>query len=521
MNQQCISQQCLKSEQRFSSLALVVMLLAGSITKICSQEVNNTNDSGSGSLRDVIASASSGATITFAPSLSGQTIVLTTGPIIVNKNITINAVGKNIAVDGNANGRILNLQPGSSTTISGLNLTNGYAAGTHPNGNGGAIFLDQAVLHISEMVASGNSADSSGGVIYSIGGTLTLNDCTFSNNSAPAGSVIGTGSVNLTVNNSIFSGNRSGYGVIGYGGAIMTFNNSTFTDNYNSGGEGVITFTQGGTDKQIFNNCTIVGNYSKEAAIPRSCLLYCEDGSITLNNSIVTQNIPNTIRAALGVSKIGNNLTEGDPLLAPLGYYGGPTQTMPPLPGSRVIEAGMNATLPADVLDLDGDTDTSEPLPQDQRGSPRIVGTNVDIGAVEAFGLHTSENIADTDTDGIDDRIETGIFGDLDSAGTATDHDGDGSTDKDEIANMTNPLDSTDYFRVISFLPTAGFDPQNPSFDLLLATFPGLCYHLQSSNNLTTPFTAIANSETTATGFTTLITVETSGDRLFIRAARD
>jgi hypothetical protein len=56
-----------------------------------------------------------------------------------------------------------------------------------------------------------------------------------------------------------------------------------------------------------------------------------------------------------------------DPMLEPLGDYGGPTQTMRPLPGSPVINAGDNTDAP--------DTD--------QRGFPRIVLDFIDIGAVE------------------------------------------------------------------------------------------------------------------------------------------
>jgi hypothetical protein len=53
--------------------------------------------------------------------------------------------------------------------------------------------------------------------------------------------------------------------------------------------------------------------------------------------------------------------------LEPLGDYGGPTQTMRPLPGSPVINTGDNSDAP--------DTD--------QRGFPRIVLGFIDIGAVE------------------------------------------------------------------------------------------------------------------------------------------
>ena len=63
-----------------------------------------------------------------------------------------------------------------------------------------------------------------------------------------------------------------------------------------------------------------------------------------------------------------------DPLLAPLGNYGGPTQTMALLPGSPAIDAGNNALIPAGVT-------------TDQRGLPRIVNTVVDIGAFESSGF--------------------------------------------------------------------------------------------------------------------------------------
>ena len=63
-----------------------------------------------------------------------------------------------------------------------------------------------------------------------------------------------------------------------------------------------------------------------------------------------------------------------NPLLAPLGNYGGPTQTMALLPGSPAIDAGNNALIPAGIT-------------TDQRGLPRIVNTIVDIGAFESSGF--------------------------------------------------------------------------------------------------------------------------------------
>ncbi|MFO0960935.1 MAG: choice-of-anchor Q domain-containing protein, partial [Isosphaeraceae bacterium] len=58
-----------------------------------------------------------------------------------------------------------------------------------------------------------------------------------------------------------------------------------------------------------------------------------------------------------------------DPLLAPLGDYGGPTWTMALLPGSPAINSGSSSGTPS----------------TDQRGKPRVGGT--DIGAFESQGF--------------------------------------------------------------------------------------------------------------------------------------
>ena len=121
-------------------------------------------------------------------------------------------------------------------------------------------------------------------------------------------------------------------------------------------------------------------------------------------------------------------------MLAPLGDYGGPTRTMPPLPGSPAIDAAL-----VDPLITTG-----------QRGFARPNGPLPDIGAAEAYPLAGAPGFVDEDLDGIDDRLETGIFGDTMTASATSDTDCDGSTDAEEIGNMTNPLDPNDHFRMLS-----------------------------------------------------------------------
>ena len=81
-------------------------------------------------------------------------------------------------------------------------------------------------------------------------------------------------------------------------------------------------------------------------------------------------------------------------VLAPLGEYGGPTQTHALVPYSPAINAGNDALRPVDPNGV--------PLEFDQRGSgfPRIFDAAVDIGAFEVQNQPpTVEAGADQDVD--------------------------------------------------------------------------------------------------------------------------
>ena len=103
----------------------------------CNTIVTNPNDHGEGSLRDIISCSSEGGNITFdLPNMSQ--ITLTSGEIIIDKNLTLSGPGVNdLTISGNNQSRIFNLFPGNIFTITALTLKNAVAVA-----NGGAIYVN-------------------------------------------------------------------------------------------------------------------------------------------------------------------------------------------------------------------------------------------------------------------------------------------------------------------------------------------------------------------------------------------
>jgi hypothetical protein len=89
---------------------------------------------------------------------------------------------------------------------------------------------------------------------------------------------------------------------------------------------------------------------------------------------------------------------------------------------SACINAGDNNSLPADTQDLDGDSNTTEPIPFDLDGNPRIVYEVVDMGA---FEFDNTPAIADA---GDDQTIECACNS---AQGTQVTLDGGNSGDPD------------------------------------------------------------------------------------------
>jgi hypothetical protein len=309
--------------------------------------VTTASDSGQGSLRDALASVDSGATINFAPDLSGQAVALTDGQIKLSKNATIDAsaLPGGLSLSGNNSFRVFEVVAGVTARLTGLTIRDGLANGASTDGNGGGLY-NSGTLLLTNCTFTANSASQSGGAIQNLG-NLTATTCTFSTNTSPRGAVNVAAVANFF--ECTFSGNTAtsiGGGAVNTGStaANVTLDSCTISGNQATGaarGGGLRIFgTKSGTATVVITNCIVAGNTCPTAGFENF------DGTPFIN---------------------GPNLTSGTPLLAPLGNYGGPTQTMPPLPGSPAIDAATNGT----------------GFATDQRGEPRVLGAFAELGAVE------------------------------------------------------------------------------------------------------------------------------------------
>ena len=385
---------------KHTRILLLIALLAAAAVGLPSLNgatitVVNTNDNGPGSLRQALADAVDGDTINFNSSLNGQTIILTSGELLVNRSVTINGPGAStLTVDANHASRVLYIASGKDVTISRLTITNG----TPPDYYGGGIYNDHATLTLNSCTISGNSNGGGiGGGIYNNGyagtATLTITNCAISGNSAWPGGGIYNDQGTVTITNSTLSGNSdNGYN---YGGAIvnmgtLTITNSTFSGN--SAGDGGAIYNSQGSTLTITNN-TFSGNFCGNGALTHGGSIYDEGGTVKIGSTIFKagpsgENIYHADQVGGGVISLGYNLSSDDgggyltaigdqintdPKLGPLQNNGGPTFTHLPASDSPAIDAG----------------DPALGMDQRGRGFVRVKDGRIDIGAVEVQATAT------------------------------------------------------------------------------------------------------------------------------------
>lgn len=345
-----------------------------------------SSDTGSsGSLRGRIGqSTEPGARIGFfAANFPSRSITLELGQLEIPATanglfIDASNLTGPVTVSGGGNSRVFNIASGATVAMHSLRIVGGQSSG-----NGGGV-LNAGKLMVMSSLLSGNGSSNMGGggggicnelgaTCVVVGSTLTENDGTF------GGAILNEGvctMIDSTLNENTA---RSGGGGI-FSSHTLNVRSSAFVENGAISGGGirvdagtcsVISSTfkgnsatfGGGINSATSSTCNVIScTLSENAATTSGGGIVRFDGVLNVNSTIVTGNTPDNI--SFGHTG-ANNIIGMDAKLAPLGDYGGRTQTMAFLPGSPARDAG-----------------GASGLGSDQRGFP-VVGAP-DVGAYEA-----------------------------------------------------------------------------------------------------------------------------------------
>jgi hypothetical protein len=334
--------------KQFATLSTLLFCISAMPARGATITVSNTNDNGSGSLRQALTIANDGDTINFG--VTG-TIMLTSGGLPINKNITISGPGPDqLSVDGSQALLVFGVFPQKAAAMSGLTVRNGQIGiwneqGTFAvnnctvTGNSDVGVYNDGTLNVSNCIVTLNSfglsndhaavtvsncvitANSSGG-IYNNGshGPAQLfergtnhRDVTNMNNDCFAGAC-------LTVESSIISDN-SGTAVYNTGSVIIL--NSTLSGNsagQGDSGGGIKSgdFKAPGSSVTIINS-TISGNSASEGGGISNCY-----GFVSVVNSTISSNSAKYDGGGIsncGGVEIANSTLSGNS--APAGFGGG------------------------------------------------------------------------------------------------------------------------------------------------------------------------------------------------------
>ena len=401
-------------------------------------------------LRDALAAAQDGDTITFDASI-GSTITMApvNGQFVIDQAISINGPGRdNLTIDGLNATRVFYID-GSVTgavAISGLTITNGNSGGsagggfksapltvdvtisdaaftnntTISAGGGIAVYANSATF--SNVVVTGNTARHDAGMRV-ISNNISASHLQVFSNSADVsngGAYLSdsSGGQTLTVSDSTFSNNssstRSGGLNVRWSVGTASITGSTFADN---DGRGVMLRPEYGSTL-TFANCTVTGNSSGDSGA--GIFLYSSYSDVTIAQVTVTS----------------NTSTSTDPAVAEgsgLGFY-----TYSGSAGSVTITGSIIAgNIGANVHDIGGTQLTSLPFTIDHS----LIGT-------------VSSNIAYTDSGGVTANVTDPGLNALANNGGAT---------KTMSLKATSPAIDAGPNPVATF-PGNQFDQRGPGF---------------------------------------------------------
>ena len=328
---------------------ILLTILSTSMLGAAELSVSNLNDSGGGSLRNIMAIANQNGeadTITFNESLRGQTLILTSQEIVITSEVSIVGFPDALTLSGNQERSIFTVTEDAVVTISDLNFIDGVAQRGAGINNSGTLIVSNCLfrnhvgsvgcgienngsIEVTDCRFEDNVASDDGaGFNNCINGSGFIDRCSFSGNTNTNN---GAGLSNFgafTVTNSVFFDNSAvnedddgtGPNPTRNGGAIfnngeLTLVNSALFDNV-SGVSGGAIYNRGGL---VLINCTLSGNTSGRGAAISSRsgvqliqttiadnvstaggggLFFQDFGNLLLTNSIVANNTEPQIELA-------------------------------------------------------------------------------------------------------------------------------------------------------------------------------------------------------------------------------
>jgi hypothetical protein len=414
---------------RLLTLAGALLLLCLAMapgTALADVTVQNTNDSGPGSLRDLLLTSSDPVVIVPAGDYR-----LTSGQLQISRDVTVigEAGAGATTIQSTGSFRVLCIASGVDVLLQGLTIHGGRTApGTNncPGGRGGGIHSDGNSLTVADSVVQHNSASPAqggGGGIYA-SGDLFVRDSIVRHNTATALSALGSnggGGIHwagsgfpsfevsdstVYENTATVAGDQSGGGGI-WSNAQPTLENATLSGNVHrvssgalsNGGGGGIFVLDGGAPAGSIEHVTFSANHSDRsggaiargpAGVPPS-----------LANSVLHANTASTNPDCSGgaVTSAGGNISTTQ---APTCNFAGSDQaSVDPQLGPLAVNGSNNGTLTHELLSRQSpavEFGVNCSLPEDQRGVSRF--ENCDSGAYE-FDGRASAQIPDCSPTGV------------------------------------------------------------------------------------------------------------------------
>jgi hypothetical protein len=268
-----------------------------------------------------------------------------------SETLTIDGPGASLLSIAGGSSGVFTVDSGTTAIMQGLKVTDGHASngagidnsgtltvedstitGNTANDGGGGIYNNDGTLNVIDSTLSGNTSGTTGsgkagGGIYSYGGTASVSYSTISNNIAGTGSNRGYGGGlanwnggTFTVTNCTLTGNTAyrGGGIDSDSGTFKVYDSTLYGNSAHSSSGGGIYNNGGGGSNATLTGVIVAGSGSIGGDL-------AGDGfSGTYNLIDDTTGHPNGLSNASGA----HNLFDESADLAPLGYYGGPTQTM-------------------------------------------------------------------------------------------------------------------------------------------------------------------------------------------------